>query len=336
MSRYVSLSFASVALTAILSCASTHAAATGHSSIHDHAARGINPSVYKISDVYKGNSFYDGFKFFTRPDPTDGLVKYVSLSEARRLNLTHADAGSFVIRGDATRKLGPGEGRPSVRVESKKKYTTHVQVMDLVHMPQGRGTWPAYWMSGDNWPFNGEVDIIEGANDKGPNLYSLHTGPGCAMPSANRVMKGLIKANDCNAFANGNVGCGVFGDSKRDFGPALNEAGGGFFATERTAHSIKMWFWSRQDKRVPADVRNGAARLNTASWGKPTAEFNSDMCPLGQKMGPNRIIINLTFCGGFAGHTFPGGTPACEAFVSQNPEEFGGAYWNIKSLRVYE
>ena len=56
------------------------------------------------------------------------------------------------------------------------------------------------WMSGDNWPFNGEVDIIEGANDKGPNLYSLHTGPGCAQTTANRLMKGCVSTFYCHAM----------------------------------------------------------------------------------------------------------------------------------------
>ncbi|KZV86615.1 glycoside hydrolase family 16 protein [Exidia glandulosa HHB12029] len=337
MPRYVQLSFSSLALAAVLSCTSANAAATGHSSSPKHVARGgINPSTYRIADTYIGNNFYDGFEFWAHPDPTDGIVNYVTLSAARSKNLTHADDGSFVIRGDATRKLSGGKGRDSVRIQSNKKYTTHVQVMDLAHMPEGRGTWPAYWMTGDNWPFNGEVDIIEGANDQGPNLMSLHTGPGCLQTSANRAMKGAIKALDCNAFAAGNTGCGVFGDSRRDFGPALNAAGGGFWATERTAKTIKIWFWSRQDDRVPDDVKNGASSVNPASWGKPTATFNSNACALSSKMGPNRIIINLTFCGGFGGHTFPGGTAACEAFVKSNPEEFGNAYWQINALRVYQ
>ncbi|KAH7096588.1 hypothetical protein BKA62DRAFT_775069 [Auriculariales sp. MPI-PUGE-AT-0066] len=58
------------------------------------------PAKWKIADVYKGDSFYDGFEFFTYPDPTDGLVNYVSMKEAIKLNLTHADDSSFVIRGD--------------------------------------------------------------------------------------------------------------------------------------------------------------------------------------------------------------------------------------------
>lgn len=68
----------------------------------------------------QGNSFYDGFEFWAHPDPTGGLVNYLTLSDARSKNLTHADDGSFVIRGDATQTLSGGQGRDSVRIQSHK------------------------------------------------------------------------------------------------------------------------------------------------------------------------------------------------------------------------
>jgi len=51
-----------------------------------------------------------------------------------------------------------------VRVESKKKYRGGLFLLDVNHMPTGCGTWPAYWMCGDHWPHNGEIDILEGVN----------------------------------------------------------------------------------------------------------------------------------------------------------------------------
>lgn len=31
------------------------------------------------------------------------------------------------------------------------------------------------WTLGPNWPYNGEIDIIEGVNDAAYNIMSLHT-----------------------------------------------------------------------------------------------------------------------------------------------------------------
>jgi hypothetical protein len=59
-------------------------------------------------------------------------------------------------------------------------------------MPQGCGTWPATWeVEENNWPLGGEVDIVEGVNDVGPNSATLHTSPGCTMPG-NRAMLGYV------------------------------------------------------------------------------------------------------------------------------------------------
>lgn len=63
---------------------------------------------------------------------------------------------------------------------------------DVRHMPQGCGTWPAAWETDEGaWPTNGEIDILEGANDRGPNAATLHTGPGCSMPDS-RPMFGYV------------------------------------------------------------------------------------------------------------------------------------------------
>lgn len=48
-------------------------------------------------------------------------------------------------------------------------------------MPTGCGTWPAYWLCGDNWPNNGEIDIIEGVNTQNFNQMTLHSKANCNM-----------------------------------------------------------------------------------------------------------------------------------------------------------
>jgi len=33
-------------------------------------------------------------------------------------------------------------------------------------MPHGCAVWPAFWLDGSNWPYNGEMDIVEGMNER--------------------------------------------------------------------------------------------------------------------------------------------------------------------------
>ena len=73
---------------------------------------------------------------------------YTDQAFAVAKNLTYTSSDTFIIRADYKTVLSPsGPGRNSVRVQSKKKYTTGVTVVNVRHMPQGCGTWPAFWVS---------------------------------------------------------------------------------------------------------------------------------------------------------------------------------------------
>lgn len=79
---------------------------------------------------------------------------------------------------------GTGRGRNSVRITSKKTYTDSIVVLDLEHMPVACGAWPAFWTVTDKtWPDGGEIDILEGVNLGTVNQATMHTGPGCSIPS---------------------------------------------------------------------------------------------------------------------------------------------------------
>jgi len=136
---------------------------------------------------------------------------------------------------------------------------------DVRHMPQGCATWPAIWEAGlTNWPYQGEVDILEGTNDAGPNRMTLHTSDGCTMP-VNPGQTGTTLSTDCNAFVNGNAGCSVADTRGNSYGPSLNNNGGGWFAMERTDSFIKVWFWPRNGG-PPGEVQNGSGQINTNNW----------------------------------------------------------------------
>jgi hypothetical protein len=70
-------------------------------------------------------------------------VKYVDEATARKSNLINASSTTAAQFGvDVTNKTP--NGRPSIRIESKKKYDSGLIVLDVAHMPFGCGTWPAY------------------------------------------------------------------------------------------------------------------------------------------------------------------------------------------------
>lgn len=68
------------------------------------------------------------------------------------------------------------------------------------------------------------------------------------------------------------------------------------YAMERTSTHISLWFWSRTDASVPAEVKNGSGAVSPATWGTPYANFVNNSCDFGSHFGPENIIINLTLC----------------------------------------
>ncbi|KAF8193714.1 laminarinase [Pholiota molesta] len=296
-------------------------------------------ATYSLTDNVVGSAFYSYFQWENIGDPTNGRVTYVDQATSISQNLTFASSDSFILRTDFKTVLSAsGPGRNSVRMKSSKTYTTHAAVFDVRHMPQGCGTWPAIWETKEsNWPAGGEVDILEGVNDVSPNQATLHTSPGCTMP-ASRAETGNPVLLDCNTAVNGNAGCGVQFPTTTSYGPSFNSNGGGWFAIERTASFIYVWFWPRNSGSVPSDVRSGASQAVTDNWGTPTAAFPNTDCNISQFFQENNIIINLTLCGDWAGTVYAqDGCPgACVDYVNNNPSAFTNAYFDFAAVRVYQ
>nr|ODN96107.1 hypothetical protein L204_03798 [Cryptococcus depauperatus CBS 7855] len=292
---------------------------------------------------WKGTDFFDAFDWKTFDDPTHGRVNYIDLPTAQSQNLSWADESTFVLRGDAFKQVQSGSrGRDSVRIHSKDTFGDGLLVIDATHMPQGCGTWPAFWTCNrDDWPAGGEIDIVEGVNGQGHNLGSLHTTQGCFMPATGRNMTGDMRSNDCGGS---NQGCGVNDKRPTSFGPSFNSIGGGIYAMKRDANqAIAFWFWPRDDNSVPQDISSAALTVDESTWGTPWAVLpSSSSCNLTSYLSNHEIILNLTFCGGWGNNTWHGsGCEAstgmtCDAFVDQNPSQFTEAYWEIKGIRWYD
>ncbi|KAH9987929.1 2 beta-glucan [Russula compacta] len=293
---------------------------------------------YSVVDTYQGANFFSMFQFFTGADPTNGRVNYVSENIAQATGLVAVNGGNVILGVDDTTYLSPtGPGRNSVRLVSNNQYNMHVSIYNVVHMPQGCGTWPAIWENGANWPAGGEIDILEGVNDQGPNLVTLHTTPGCTMP-ASRAMTGSPTGLDCNTAVNNNAGCGAKLADGASYGPAFNANGGGWYAMERTNDHVAVWFWDRNSPSIPSEVETGAALINTANWGMPDAYFPNTNCNIASSFGPASITINIDLCGDWAGNIFAAcGCPgACTDLVNNNPSAFSNAFFEFSWIKVYQ
>ena len=81
---------------------------------------------WKLDDSIVGEDYFNKFNFYAGPDGaenmTHGMVQYVDMPNAKRLNLSYANGDSFVMRVDTTMKQP--EGRPSVRLHSKRRTKT--------------------------------------------------------------------------------------------------------------------------------------------------------------------------------------------------------------------
>jgi len=295
-------------------------------------------SAYTLKYNYAGYNFFDNFDFWTQNDPTHGYVNYVDRNTAQSQGLISAGPHNCYIGADHN-NVASGRGRSSVRLSSKATFSDGLVIADLSHMPEGCGTWPAFWMVGPNWPNGGEIDIIEGVNTNNADQTTLHTSQGCDMSGEDRsAFTGDMVSTNCwvNAPNQGNnQGCGIQ-NYAGSYGVPFNQAGGGVYATE-FGHGwpIKVWFFPRNN--IPADIQSG--RPVPTNWGKPFAQFNiGNNCPAGH-FYDMQIIINLTFCGDWAGSVFSsscGQYGSCNNFVQYNPAQFGDAYWIFNSIKVYQ
>lgn len=77
---------------------------------------------------------------------TNSYFRYQSQEDAFDLGLYSVDPFSNAVRlgVDSSNTYAPGEGRPSIRLESKESYQHGLFIADFLHMPPSQcGTWPA-------------------------------------------------------------------------------------------------------------------------------------------------------------------------------------------------
>lgn len=304
---------------------------------------GIN---WKLDDSIIGEQYFEKFNFYEGPDGaenmTHGLVQYVDMPNAKRLNLSYANDNNFIMRVDASMKQP--NGRPSVRLHSKKTYGDSVIVLQVAHVPMGCAVWPAFWTVTQNpklWPKGGEIDILENVNDQYDyNLGSVHVNTSCAVTRPDQL--GTTIFDECNAMANEHSGCRIAmnGTGGATWGDKLNGKGGGTVALQRDfsqdGKGIRMWFW--ENCQEPGELKSPGDSVDPESWGKPAADFGLTQCA--DQFDEHNIIFDITLCGDWAGSTYsdtgcPSEYKSCDYQVGELGYTFQDAYWDVKGLYIY-
>jgi hypothetical protein len=319
-------------------------------------------NAYQLVEKHSGASFFDGFDFFTDLDPTHGSVAYASrLSAAPNkligvvLNADNSTPSAY-LGVDYTSITAD---RPSVRLTSKKSYNHALILADIKHMPSGCGVWPALWMTGPNWPTNGEIDIVEQVNDNSYNTATLHTSSNCAITGDissghSSLFSGTLATPDCDVNSpsqSKNAGCGIRAPANDTFtignescihstaGSAFNAQQGGVYATLWTSTGVSIYFFPRE--YIPNDISSG--NPDPSTWtSKPQAVFSGNGCNFDAHLKDLQLVINTDFCGDWAGDTWESdgcaaktGVSTCAEYVQNNPEAFATAYWLFDSISIY-
>ncbi|KAL2870600.1 putative GPI anchored endo-1,3(4)-beta-glucanase [Aspergillus lucknowensis] len=296
---------------------------------------------YKLQTSWEGQGILDHFNFFDRPDPTNGFVTYTNQSYAEDTGLVKiTDSGSLYLGVDYDTVLTPdGPGRDSVRIESNEYYDQGLYVIDIQHMPGSVcGTWPAFWTVGPNWPYDGEIDIIEGVNKHEANKIVLHTSGSCDVAGGHK-MSGDLTSGECGE-ASGTIGCVVQGQQGSS-GTPFNKQGGGVYAMEWQREFLKIWYFPRSS--IPESLTAG--KPDTATFGTPMAHLQGT-CNFEERFTHQKLILDTTFCGEWAGNVYgDSGCPlsdpgnpmqSCINYVAQNPAQFKEAYWELNSIKIFK
>jgi hypothetical protein len=247
---------------------------------------------------------------------------------------------------DNTSSVIYNEKRYAPELISRASYDVGtVFVMDAVHLPYGCSVWPSFWTQGDDWPSNGEIDIMEGVNMVTTNQMALHTeGDGCYASTASDVaFTGVVENANCSTEYNSNQGCAVTLNDTKSYGADFAAAGGGVYVAEYAGTGIKIWFLSRAD--VPSSLSASASSINTDDLGTPAAYYPSSTCDIDKYFGAQRMTLDITLCGSWAG-TASVLEETCEALqgdatcyttyvINDQQSTYANAYFEINYINVY-
>jgi hypothetical protein len=297
-------------------------------------------SAYTIQDYYQGESFLNDWTFFTGSDPTGGNVNYQDQSDAESEGLAYVDYSddTTVLAIDSTSTVAAGGNRNAVRITSPNSYNGGLFVMDAVKMPVGCSTWPSFWTVGPNWPYGGEIDIVEGINDQARNQMTLHSGTSnaCTIDTDDSYQyTGSVISTNCYSTEDSDSGCTVLDSSTTSFAYGFNNAGGGVFALLwDSSTGMSMWHFARSN--IPADLTSRAP--TPSNWGTPSGFWSADTCDISDNFYNHQMVIDTTICGNWAGGSAyaSSGCPGTCTDMVANASNYVDAKWVINYVAVYQ
>jgi len=306
---------------------------------HRNVARQTNNTkTYILEDFYQAEDFFTNWTFFTGADPTGGLVNYLDMNDAISKGLAYVDDcdNSTVLAVDSTSSVSAGGNRNSVRITSSKTYTGGLFILDAAAMPVGCGTWPSFWTTGANWPYQGEIDIVEGVNDQSTNQMTLHSGTSnaCTIGNNTSQFSGKVLGSNCYSTPTQDAGCGITDTNTTSFGYGFNNGEGGVFVLLWDASAgMSIWHFARAN--IPADITNRAP--TPSNWGTPAGFWSAQTCDISANFFQHSMVIDTTVCGNWAGGAYASSScPGTCSDIVANATNFVDARWEINYVAVYQ
>lgn len=270
----------------------------------------------KIKDDWLGKSIVNSVDWsYDTGEYNHGSAAWVS-------SYDDANTNNLIEINDDSVKLKVGtvdtNGRlPSIKLKSTTTYNYGVFAISLDHIPAGMSTWPAFWLVGPNWPQDGEIDIIEGANStaagNNKNQSTLHTSAGCE------------KCDAPNGQATG--GCGqTWGDDT--FGYGFNAKNGGVFVCRLTEDGqVSLWLFEKDNAYISSNTNS----MDMSRFPKPDISFNK--CT--NYFKNLSIILNTNICGDWAGNTGSWSPSTnCNDYIKNALMD--DAYWSVNWIKTFQ
>lgn len=296
---------------------------------------------FRLIELQQGQDLLEYYDFLDGPDSVGsaGFQTYVNRQRAHELGLLNVHPDGALIMKSAPNS---GQQRFSIRLEGKRRFERGLFLLHVDHIPAGCGTWPAFWLTDeDNWPDNGEIDVVEGVNDQTNVKTALHTSESCSMyaqvpPYAQtgkwdrssgipNTFTGIldnetsVPADNCWVMAPhqwANQGCVVTHPHNNTLGTPFNQQGGGVYVLDWDPDHgyIKSWVFP-QSLGYPSNLEQAMATANSDqpvapnpdAWNQaPYAYFaiGANSSCSADHFSNMRLIFNLAFCGTVAGNRF--------------------------------